>query len=71
MTAGPPDESLSVFLPDFESMSAEELLDYIKRTRRQLDRLGCVPGSAGIDPAEEAAIRRLCDELEVSIRSRD
>jgi len=71
MTAGPRAESLSIFLPDFESMSEEELLAYITRVRRQLDRMSSLPAGTGIDPAEEAAIRQMCDELEISIRSHD
>jgi hypothetical protein len=72
MTAGQNDEPLSVFLPDFESMSVEEALAYIERTRRQLDRFDCLHGGVErpIDPAEAEAIRRLCDELEASLRAK-
>jgi hypothetical protein len=72
MTAGPTDDSLTVFLPDFESMSVEEGLSFIERTRRQLDHFETLPGGAQepIDPAETEAILRLCDELEASLRAR-
>jgi hypothetical protein len=72
MTGGPTDESLSLFLPDFESMSVEEGLAYIERTRRQLDRFDSLPGGADkpIDAAEAEAIRRLCDDLEASLRAK-
>jgi hypothetical protein len=71
MTAGPAADSLSIFLPDFEAMSAEEGLAFIARIRRQLDRFHCLPGGfdGPIDPADATAIARLCDELEASIRS--
>jgi hypothetical protein len=71
MTAGPTGESLSIFLPDFDSMSAADGLAYVERMRRQLARFGCLPGGAErpLDAAEAAAIARLCDELETSIRS--
>jgi hypothetical protein len=69
VTADQKDDSLSVFLPDFESMSASEVLAYIERARRQLDRFESLPGGTAtpIDPAEAKAIRRLCDELEASL----
>jgi hypothetical protein len=46
-------------------------LAFIERTRRQLDRFEeAVPHvqGKGIAPEEAAEIRRLCDELEASIR---
>lgn len=72
MTGPESDSEASIFLPDFASMSIPEVLDYIDRTRRQLDRFESLPGAAGkpIDPAEAATIRRLCDELEASLRNR-
>ncbi len=62
-------EPASLFLPDFESMSVDELRAYIARSRRQLERFEELPGAAGkpIDPEEAAMIRRLCDELEASL----
>jgi hypothetical protein len=71
MTAPSADDSLSVFLPDFESMSEGELLAYIDRTRRQLDRFAELPAGAEnpIDKTEAEAIRHLCDELEASLRN--
>ncbi len=63
MTASSPD--LSLFLPDFARMTRPELLDYLARTRRQLDRLQELP--TGIDAAEATAIRDLCNELEASL----
>lgn len=67
------DEPTSIFLPDFESMTVEDLRAYIARSRRQLERFECLPGAAGkpIDPEEAAIIRRLCDELEESLNARD
>ena len=72
MTAGSDDPTLSIFQPDFESMSVDEVLAYIERTRRQLDRFESLPGGAAnpIDPEEATAIRRLCDELETSLKGK-
>ena len=72
VTAKTDDQTLSIFLPDFESMSVDKVLAYIERTRRQLDRFESLPGGAAnpIDPEEATAIRRLCDELETSIKSK-
>ena len=72
MTAERNNEPASIFLPDFESMSVDEVLAYIERTRRQLDRFESLPGGAAnpIDPEEATAIRRLCDELETSLQSK-
>jgi hypothetical protein len=52
-------------------MTFADGIDFIARTRRQLDRFGALPGTEGkpIDPHEEAAIRRLCDELEAEINA--
>lgn len=47
-------------------------LNFLARTRRQLDRFGELPGTEGrvIDPQEANEIRRLCDELEADINAR-
>jgi hypothetical protein len=71
MTDEVPDRSLSIFLPDFDSMSVGDALAYIERTRRQLDRFDCLPDGATrpIDPVEADAIRGLCDKLEKTLRA--
>ncbi|MEQ1883696.1 MAG: hypothetical protein ABL967_01450 [Bryobacteraceae bacterium] len=73
MTTESNDETPSIFLPDFESMTVDDLRAYIARSRRQLERFERLPGAAGkpIDPEEAATIRRLCDELEASLDARD
>lgn len=63
-------ELISLFTPDFSKMTAQEVLDFIARSRRQLDRMEYLPGGKKIDPQEEAEIRKMCDELEESIRSK-
>ena len=72
MTAERNNEPASIFLPDFESMTADDLRAYIARSRRQLERFEHLPGGAEnpIDPEEAAIIRRLCDELEASLNAR-
>ncbi len=54
-------------LPRFASQG--DLLRYIERTRRQLDRFEQLPGADGKTFAADAAgrIRSLCDELESGI----
>jgi hypothetical protein len=55
---------------NFASMTFDEGLAFIGRTRRQLDRFDdALPHAEGesIDPAEAIAIRLLCDELETDI----
>ena len=49
--------------------SQGDLLRYIDRTRRQLDRFEELPGSHADrkDPDTVANIRRMCDELEADI----
>jgi hypothetical protein len=45
-------------------------LDFIERTRRQLDRFdAAMPRTEGADiaPEDAAAIRQMCDELEADI----
>jgi hypothetical protein len=71
MTAGPKADCLRIFLPDFDSMSAEDGLAYVEPTPRPLDPFHLLPTGANspLDSAEAAAIARLCDELEASIRS--
>lgn len=51
------------------SMTFKEGLAFIKRTRRQLERLDELPHAAGqtIPPDERAVIGRMCDELEADI----
>jgi hypothetical protein len=73
MTADSARDSLSIFLPDFESMTKADALAFIERARRQLDCFGELPGGVEhpIDPAEAEAIRRLCDELEKSVNAAD
>ena len=73
MTAESNDEPTSIFLPDFESMTVDDLRAYIARSRRQLERFEHLPGGAAnpIDPEEAAIIRRLCDELEASLDARE
>jgi hypothetical protein len=69
MTTESNNEPASIFLPDFESMTVDDLRAYIARSRRQLERFEHLPGGAQspIDPEEAAIIRRLCDELEASL----
>ena len=69
MTAESNDEPTSIFLPDFESMTVDDLRAYIVRTRRQLERFEQLPGAAGkpMDPEVVVIIRRLCDEIEASL----
>ncbi len=52
------------------SMTFAQGLEFIARTRRQLDRFDvALPHGEGeaIDPREAAEIRRICDELEADI----
>jgi hypothetical protein len=46
-----------------------EGLQFIERTRRQVDRFDALPRAGGqtITPGDAAAIRQLCDELEADI----
>jgi hypothetical protein len=46
-----------------------DLLEYIARTRRQLDRFEQLPSAhkQRIEPAAAARIRAMCDELEADI----
>ena len=73
MTAESNDEPASIFLPDFDSMTVDDLRAYIVRTRRQLERFEQLPGAAGkpMDPEEVVIIRRLCDEIEASLDARE
>jgi hypothetical protein len=51
-------------------MTFAEGLAFIERTRRQLDRFNDAcphPEGETIDPAEAAAIRRMCDKVEADI----
>jgi hypothetical protein len=49
--------------------SQGDLLAYIDRTRRQLDRFEQLPKAAGriIDPDAAVRLRAMCDELEADI----
>lgn len=49
--------------------SQGDLLRYIERTRRQLDRFDALPDghARSIDPDAAARIRKMCDELESDI----
>jgi hypothetical protein len=49
--------------------SQGDVLAYIDRTRRQLDRFEQLPKTDGqrLDPAAAARIRAMCDELESDI----
>lgn len=71
MTEDSDRDGLSIFRPDFDSMTADELLAYIERSRRQMDRFERLPGGAEnpIDPQELAEIRRMLDELEATVLS--
>jgi hypothetical protein len=73
MTAESNDAPTSIFLPDFDSMTVDDLRAYIDRSRRQLDRFEHLPGGAEnpIDPDEAAIIRRLCDEIEAGLDAKD
>jgi hypothetical protein len=53
------------------TMTFEEGLAFIERTRRQIDRFHSLPHSPEqtIAPEHEAKIRRLCDELEADIHA--
>ena len=53
-----------------KTMTHREALQYVERTKRQLDRLDLLPGPEGetIDKVEASAIRQLCDDLERDIR---
>jgi hypothetical protein len=53
-----------------KTMTYEEGLAFIERTRRQLDRFDAAfPGTDGnrIAPEAEAKIRAICDELEADL----
>jgi hypothetical protein len=54
-------------LPEYTTQG--DLLRYVARTRRQLERFEHLPNVAGrtIDPEAAADIRVLCDELEADI----
>jgi hypothetical protein len=54
-------------LPEFKIQG--DLLRYIERTRRQLDRFDSLPKSHGqrLAPDAETRIRQMCDELEADI----
>jgi hypothetical protein len=53
--------------PKFTSQG--DLLRYVERTRRQLDRFEQLPGAdaCAIDPKAAARILAMCDELEADI----
>ena len=59
------------FSENIAAMTNEEGLAFIERTRRQLDRFDvALPATRGerMPPAYDAEIRRICDEVEASIR---
>ncbi|HTR34981.1 MAG TPA: hypothetical protein VMH80_03715 [Bryobacteraceae bacterium] len=55
-----------------QGITVSGALNFLARTRRQLDRFGELPGTEGrvIDPHEAREIRRLCNELEADIKAR-
>lgn len=62
--------NLLAFSENVPTMSCDEGLAFVERTRRQLDRFGvALPGMTGraITPEYEQRIRILCDELEADI----
>ena len=54
-------------LPDFASQG--DILRYIERTRRQLDRFERLPKAEGqsLNPEGASRVRKMCDELEADI----
>lgn len=63
--------SVFSFSENVGTMTFEEGLAFIERTRRQMDRFDvALPHSEGktIDAEDATELRRLCDELEADIR---
>jgi hypothetical protein len=59
------------FSEHIETMTFEEAMAFVERTRRQLDRFdAALPHKEGqtIDPAEAQAIRQMCDVLEADMK---
>lgn len=65
----PPGAAVLELRPLPEYTTQGDLLDYIARTRRQLDRFEQLPSANRqmIEPAAAARIRAMCDELEMDI----
>ena len=60
-----------MFAEPTRTMTSEEALEFLSRTRRQLDRFDDAlphPEGESIDPAEATAIRQMCDALEADIK---
>jgi hypothetical protein len=66
-----PASSIIQFSENVSTMTFEEGLAFIERTRRQLDRFHSLPHPPEqiIAPEDEAEIRRMCDALEADIRA--
>jgi hypothetical protein len=58
------------FAENTRAMTFADGLEFIERTRRQLDRFGELPHAEGqvLHADDVAAIRQQCDELEADIR---
>jgi hypothetical protein len=58
------------FSENFETMTKQECLAFVARSRRQIDRLENLPRNSGeVDKEELASIRSGLDELEKRVRS--
>jgi hypothetical protein len=58
------------FSENFDTMTKQECLAFVARSRRQIDRLENLPRDAGeVDHEELASIRSGLDELEKRVRS--
>ncbi len=67
-----PKQNVIAFSEDIGSMTFDEGLAFIERTRRQLDRFEVAlpnPNMMRFSPEAEADIRRLLDELEADIHT--
>jgi len=63
--------NLLAFSENLGSMTFEDGIAFLERTRRQLDRFDALPRANGqtITPEDAAEIRALCDELESDIQA--
>jgi hypothetical protein len=67
-----PKQNVIAFSEDIGSMTFDEGLAFIERTRRQLDRYDvALPDAEAMPmtPEKEATVRRLLDEVETYIRT--